>query len=60
MDGVSKLGVDVVMKEMPRNMNFTADTTSSGLKERYSMDKNLRLKMTHAICYTCTGRNSFN
>ena len=41
-------------------MSFLANTTTTHLNDRYPMDKELKTRMIHAICYTCSGRNLSN
>ena len=59
-NGIKGTGVDSVLRNMPRNMSFLANTTTTHLNDRYPMDKELKTRMIHAICYTCSGRNLSN
>jgi hypothetical protein len=56
-NGGKNIGLPKLSAEIPKNVCFSSNITLTYLNERYEMWLELRKKIPHAICYTCSGKS---
>jgi len=55
---VDKLGIAKTVEDLPVNLHFGINLEGSTFAKRFPMPVVLREAVPHAVCYTCSGRNS--
>jgi len=54
--GGKTIGLSNLIQQIPKNVCFSSNITTPTINERYEIWLDLRKKIPHAICYTCSGR----